>query len=75
MRLATTAQRDLIVRLLRAAEYDLRTVSRPHIALANRANPTKSPPEAGTLVDTWLDRLTKSDASDLITRLRTEAGR
>ena len=67
---ATTAQRDYIDRLLRQAEYDQRTVSVPHRALARRAG--LPAPEPGTSVDAWVSWLRQRDASRLIDALKRE---
>ena len=69
---ATTAQRDYVRRLLRKLEYDMRTCSLPHRAVATRAGLTTRVPESGTGVDEWLDTLTKGQAGDLINALLRE---
>jgi hypothetical protein len=68
----STAQRTLILRRLRACEYDLRIVSLPHQALAHRAGLSKPP--TGSHIDDWIGSLQVGQASDLIKALAREAG-
>lgn len=60
----TTAQRDLIDRLLREAEYDTRTVTFQHRALGVAEH------EIGKPVSVWLDSLSIEQASQVIRKLQ-----
>lgn len=62
------AQRNEIMRLLRLAEFDTRTVTFQHRRLG------VSEHEIGKPVDAWLDTLTLGTVSPVITTLRNIVG-
>lgn len=64
----TSAQRKEILRLLRLAEFDTRTVTFMHRRLGVAEH------EIGGSVDAWLDAQTVANASALIAKLRDIVG-
>lgn len=63
----TTAQKELIIRLLRKQEFDLGRTNAFHRQLAEEARIQKP---NGRLVDEWLAALTSQEISALILHLR-----
>lgn len=65
---ATTAQKELLYRLMKKAELAMDRTTGFHQMVARNAHIT--PPETGTSVDVWISTLTKREASLLIDELQ-----
>lgn len=65
--MSTPAQRHTIRSLLRAAEFDLSRLTLQHTRMPNCTRQ-----QVGQPVDTWIDGLAASQASDVISWLQKE---